>query len=306
MLTRLQTWWSKELFQREVRKVFATRPISVRPSGLAFVSMVGNDDIAMYLLALKSAYRRIGAGHVAALVSRTMPGKDVDTIREHVSGIEIVIREDVDTGVCQKGGCWERIAYIVARAQDAYVVQLDADTLTFGPDMQEVLDCVRDNVGFALSGSAVKYVHSMQQAAVHANESAYGGYIGVVAERAFAGYPDNARLRYIRGSAAFSGFAKGQMPQARLMEFHERMAALVGPRWTEWGTEQCASNFMVANADRAIVLPHPKYANFWPGVDRDAASFLHFVGSYRYQDGFYRGKAAIELARLDEAGQPRP
>ena len=109
-------------------------------------------------------------------------------------------------------------------------------------------------------------------------------YIGIVAERLFDRYPHAEQFRYTRGSSGFAGFAKGGFPRSGIEAFHREMARLVGPRWTEWGTEQCGSNFAVANSPNAVVLPWPKYAGGGPetlGV-RDQTSVIHFFGTYRY------------------------
>ncbi len=73
---------------------------------------------------------------------------------------------------------------------------------------------------------------------------------------------------------------------------------MLGDKWGQWGSEQVASNFAVANTAGAMVLPYPKYANFDLDMDPQAACFLHFVGTNRFDRGVYAGetRAFIEAA----------
>ena len=52
------------------------------------------------------------------------------------------------------------------------------------------------------------------------------------------------------------------------------MTAELGSRWTEWGTEQVTSNYVVANSPEAMVLPYPKYACFDLNMDPAESVFL--------------------------------
>jgi hypothetical protein len=68
------------------------------------------------------------------------------------------------------------------------------------------------------------------------------------------------------------------------------MQALLGKeKWAEWGSESFASNFFVANAGGAMVLPWPKYASYNPTRDADFGEsvFLHFEGTNRFKNGEY-------------------
>ena len=79
--------------------------------------------------------------------------------------------------------------------------------------------------------------------------------------------------------------------------------------WRRWGTEQCGSNFAVANSPDPLVLPYPKYANFdpvsyWPAtsnLNEQNNAFLHFIGTYRYADNYYATKATSVIRELNAA-----
>ena len=67
----------------------------------------------------------------------------------------------------------------------------------------------------------------------------------------------------------------------------------------EWGSEQVASNFVVANSPSASVLPYPRYACFDPDLASPSqVAFLHFVGTWRFHGGIFAAAAKTAIARL--------
>jgi hypothetical protein len=287
-------------FYRMTRAVLDTPPMPVQEAPLAIVSMIENADVQMYLIAMKSFYSRIKRGKLIAIIDRDMPADSRATLERHFPGIRFEILEDIDTGACQRGGTWERLVYMIERSQNEYAIQIDADTLTFGTNIDEVIDCVKSNRAFTLSG-APRSIKGMYEVAVDARASD-SNYIGIVTERNFDRYPGADRLSYVRGSSGFAGFSKGGMDRSKIESFHRHFAQLLGKRWTEWGTEQNGSNFAIANSPGALVLPHPKYAVFTPQVERDRSAFLHFIGTYRYLEDYFAHKSQAEIAGF--GGQP--
>jgi hypothetical protein len=124
-------------------------------------------------------------------------------------------------------------------------------------------------------------------------------HVQTLAERALTqiGLPDGAR--YVRGCSGFAGFARGSDVGPRIRDFSARMERALGAKWTEWGSEQVGSNFLVANAPGAIVLSAPRYLNYPGGAIPSDTSFLHFIGPSRFADGTYRRSAerAIDALR---------
>jgi hypothetical protein len=47
------------------------------------------------------------------------------------------------------------------------------------------------------------------------------------------------------------------------------------------------------------VLPFPRYACFEPGLKGSEHALLHFIGTYRYNDGVYRRLAVEFIDRYD-------
>lgn len=288
-------------FYKKTSGILDTPPMPVVPAGHTVVSMVSNNDIQMYLLSMKSFYSRLGSGNIVAIIDRDMPEQARHLLTSHFPGIELQILEDIDVGTCQRGGTWERIVYLLMRAEREYVIQMDSDTLAFGADVQEVLDCIAENRAFTLSGGEREIV-SLAEAAQRARKIDHP-YVGIAAESLFDRYPGHENLRYVRGSSGFAGISKGGFSKAQIESFHTEMKKLLPDRWEEWGTEQCASNFAVANCPQARVLPFPKYGNFDSHHDPRDSSFLHFIGSHRFNDDVFLNYGNQVIDELKKQGR---
>ena len=284
MLYRLRRSLNQRRLDRGIAGILETAPIKLVDGPCCVVSMLTADYIPMYLGAIKSFYPKLGGGKVCVLIDRAMPQSARDTLARHVEGIEFAFVEDVDTAPCQRGGTWERLVYCLDRSAREYTIQLDADTLAVGGDLDEVAACVAANRAFAITDGFAR--QTLAEAAAMA-EATPNQYIGIVTERALARYPGGERLHYVRASSGFAGFAKGGFSRAGIGRFHQAMEGLVGERWREWGSEQCGSNFAIANSPDPVVLPYPEYASFERRVRRQQAKFLHFIGRYRYVEGYY-------------------
>ncbi len=286
MFYRIRNRAREHLFDYRTRGVLASRPIEIDSnSELTIVTMLCHQDVGKYLIAIKSLYAHIGQGEIIIIDDSTLTGGDRDLISGHIIGSQIVAISTIDTGLCPVGNTWERLLLILEKAKSRYVIQMDADTLTIG-NVDEVLSCYSRNWSFTLGTASGRSFSSLRDAASFAHDNP-NPHISIVAERQFVNYPDCDGVQYVRGSSGFAGFAKGCFSRDRLEEFSSHMAGLVGGCWTEWGSEQIASNFVVANSPSAIVLPYPKYTCFHPGVDPAQCVFLHFIGTHRFKRGTY-------------------
>ena len=295
---KLNTW----NFNRQIHAIMETAPLRVADAGWTIASMIMIRDVPMYILAIKAFYSYLGAGRIVGIITREMPQSLRDTLRRHVEGIELVILEDIDTGTCQRGGCWERLVFLLDRSEHEYMVQMDADILAVGPNLDEVKDCISCNVAFTMTDG--DRFRSMREAALVAQADREDTFVGTVSERCFDRYPDCDRLRYIRGSASVAGFAHGGFSRARIEEFHRIMQGILPDRWHEWGSEQCGSNFAVANSPDAVALPYPAYGTFSHALQPDRCKCFHFMGAYRFTDGYFakRGKEVIQQILHAESG----
>jgi len=303
MFYRFKRQYQRDRFNRLTAGILQTPPMPVVEAPWAIISMVSNGDIQMYLLAMKSFYSRLKRGKIIAIIDRDMPAESRRTLERHLPGITFTILEDIDTGGCQRGGTWERVLFLADHSAREYAIQLDSDTLTFG-DIEEVIACVENNIPFTL-GDTGQPIEPMRDAVAPA-KAKNSDYVGIALERAFDRYAGADNLNYVRGSSAFVGLSHGGIGRQDLEAFHREGERLLGSRWREWGTEQSASNFAVANSPNAVVLPYPKYANFNPSYKHEG-SFLHFFGTHRFVGDYFAELGNVVIRRLLTAdGQDRP
>jgi FkbM family methyltransferase len=302
MFYRLRRALKIREFDRAIAGILETSPLTLQDAPWCIVSMVANRDVPMYLTAMKSFYPKIGRGKIVAIIDRDMPQSHRDTLARHLMGIELVILEDIATDPCQRGGTWERLLYCLDRSQAEYTIQLDSDTLVVSDDLDEVVGCLEANRAFTMSDGFVRV--TLPEAAELA-QATPSNYIGIVAEATFDRYPGAETLHYVRGSSGFAGFAKGGYTRAAISVFHEKMEALVGKaRWREWGSEQCGSNFAVANSPDPLVLPYPEYASFTERVLRHKAKLFHFIGAFRFKEGYFARRSLEVIAALTPGAAP--
>jgi len=309
--TRLRRSVAERSFERTARGILDTRPLQVRGDTPLYLSMLPRRDLLAYLLAIKSLYAGIGQGRVAVINERgtidrnSLTEDDLALLRHHIPGIEIIDFCALSTGHCPRGGTWERLVKIVDLTQASYVIQVDADTLVSGT-IPEVVECWRANRSFLLGTGSGRTVLPAPQTArmVQGWIESYGWTeptICVAAEAALDRLPDAARKSYVHASSGFGGFARGAFSLDELEWFSTQMTDLIGTHmWHQkWGSEQIGSNYMLANAPGAAVLPFPRYATFEPHLPPGEYAFLHYIGEYRYNGGVYRRRAGEFISQYN-------
>jgi len=300
MFWRLKNQFRRTVYHAQCRHVFQTPPLRTQAAPLKFVTMCSHDDLSMYLLAVKSLYREIGEGKVVVLNDGSLTQGDKNVLTHHITDVAIENTADVKTGACPKGGAWERLLRILELAADSYVIQIDSDTLTRGR-IAEVVDCYHENRAFSLGTSAGQKIVSLEEASCERamDESSH---VQAVAERSFARLPSSQRLRYARTCAGFAGFPKGLDARESAFEFSRKMTGMIGAKWSEWGSEQVTSNYIVANTPGAVVLPVPKYASCGPSLDVAQAVFIHFIGRWRFHKNIYARESVRAIRELNSQG----
>jgi len=167
-------------------------------------------------------------------------------------------------------------------------VQLDSDTLTAN-SIAEVVQCIDANRSFTLLGDrSYPEIETMQSACAR-SKTLLSPMVQAVCERSFDQLPESETLKYVRGNAGFTGFAKGSIDREKIVRFSDLMRKIAHDKWDEWGSEQVTSNLLIANSEDAYILEFPKYLSYWAhaGVPYEKASFIHFIGPHRFSNGFY-------------------
>lgn len=292
---------------RAAARVLDTAPIEPAGDGLVFFSMLGHGGVLPYLVAVKSLHAAIGRGRVALLDDGTLTTRERALIAHHLGDPQILSIRDVSTGACPTGGCWERLTALLAMTRDDYVVQVDSDTVTLGP-LPEVAAAIAANRSFTLLGDPGAETHGVLglpafMAAYHPHGSRIDPHGDAHVQGAIEGnwhlYPDGGRWRYVRGCAGFAGFARGAFAPYSAECFSRAAERIVGgAKWRRWGSEQVASNFLIANAPDPVLLPYAGYANYWREPVPDDVRFLHFVGTHRHATDEYRRATIRAIERL--------
>jgi hypothetical protein len=293
--------------ERAARDILWTPPIATRGDDEVVVfSMIGTRVLLPYLVAVKSFLHALGRGRVEILDDGTLTDADRAVLATHLDTPRIHRFANVTTGACPTGGCWERLTVLLALVRDAYVIQLDSDTVTLG-DVPEVRAAIAGGRGFTLLGGTDgealgRMTCSAFRAAVHPEGPApIGQHIQNQIESRLDRLPDAATRFYVRGCAGFAGFPRASATRAEAEAFSQAAEALTGRDvWHRWGSEQIASNFLVANTPDPVLLPYARYYNFWDD-ERPEAAFAHFVGSHRFTGDAYLRATRRAIATLGRA-----
>lgn len=300
MFFRAKRALKRAWFNFNCRAVLRTPPLHTDDADVTLVSMVCHGEVLMYLLAAKSFSQYLGRKPaVVVLNDGSLTEDDQATIRSHLPAARIVHISEVETDGCPKGSCWERLLLISDLVQNSYVVQLDSDTLTTKA-IPEVIACIEANRSFTLLGDrSYPTIEPMLSACIRSKQN-LDPQVQAVCERSFDQLPEAASLKYLRGNAGFTGFAKRSIGRDRIRWFSDLMRVLAKEKWDTWGSEQVTSNLLISNAESAYPLQFPNYLSYWahPDVPYDQAAFIHFIGPYRFANGFYVSSAKKVIAAL--------
>lgn len=294
MVSGLKRRYFRREFDFLCRAVLRTPPVELdESSGLVVLSQSYHKDLMMYLVAAKTFARYVRPARFVVVDDGYTP-EDQALIRAHLRRVDFIPRKGVVSSFCPVGGCWERLLTVADLCTDHYVVQLDSDTVTM-TDPKEVRDCIGRQASFTLSTKQGRdFVPVAQAAAAMAAND--GQHIQVLAERALGVVPELSADWYIRGCAGFAGFARGAISRASVERISALMSAALGADvWKRWGSEQFASNYLVANTPRKGLLPFEAYPYWEPGADVRSARLIHFIGDHRFTSAAYRRLAMSAL-----------
>ncbi len=281
----------RALYNQRCKTIFSTPPVRARRDGVVLFSMIGTEVLIPYLVAAKSLHHHLRRGRFVIMDDGTLTARDKALLGDHLDSPVILPIKDVDVGPCPNGGTWERLLTLLDMAADDYVIQLDSDTVTTGP-VPEVIDAIEANASFTLLGANtpipnITDVESFTRGSFPGgapSDAYYDGHIQGATEASLTriAIPGLSELRYVRGCSGFAGFARGQN-RALATAFSQAMTEQLGPkRWSEWGTEQVTSSFVVANDPSGRVLTPGRYINYWGEPLPMDPGFLHFIGTYRW------------------------
>jgi hypothetical protein len=305
MFFRARRALQRARFNFNSRALLKTPPIPPADDAITLVSMICHGEVLMYLLAAKSFCKQLGRNpSIVLLDDGSLTKSDYATLKSHIPTVKIIHISQVAPAQCPKGSCWERLLLISDLVQDAFVVQLDSDTLTL-LSIPEVKACIDANRSFTLLGDrSYPEIEPMLDACQRSKNNS-SAMVQAVCERSFDQLPEASDLRYIRGNAGFNGFAKGSIDREKIEWFSNLMRRIAKDKWDEWGSEQVTSNLLIANAPEAYPLQSPKYLSYWahPDVPYEHATFIHFIGPFRFANGLYLKKARSVIRSLQPSAK---
>lgn len=290
MLSNFVRHIAELIYNSECREILRTAPVQPDFAGPLLLSMAGRRSLIPYLVAAKSVRHFLGTGHFVLINDGTFTASDIALIQHHLGNPLIIGIQDIDRGPCPAGGCWERLIAMLRLSEQHYVVQFDSDILCLShPEL--VLDAFRNNRCFTLLGEADAETRvPVTVASASARPHRDPQHIQSRSEKLLPNLRNSDSLMYVRGCAAFAGFNKGSGKLEKLFDFSRQMEAHLGTDWSIWGTEQVASNFIVANSDNPVILPYDRYCNHegWsrslndPWFEQATPAIMHFIGTFRY------------------------
>jgi hypothetical protein len=219
----------------------------------------------------------------------TLDVDDMSLIRKHLVKVEFILSKDMDYTDAPRGGCWERLISIADINNQGYVIQLDADTITL-KEPKQVLEAYDSNLSFTLGTKMGQKVVTCETASTLAKEFCAKGidHIQVVSEAMLNELPSKYQ-NYVRGCAGFAGFAKNAINRNQVFELSKIYYESIGNKWNDWGSEQFASNLLIANCDNSIVLDLEKYDV--PKKGNNSLCFHHYIGTIRFSSLLYFNNA---------------
>lgn len=297
-LARKAGGWSHE---RAAQDIMDTAPIVGADDGVILFSMIGTAVLIPYLVAVKSLHLHLQRGRIILLNDGTLTAADRAILARHCDNPLILEKPDIDPSPCPRDNCWERLIAILDRRRDAYVIQLDSDTVTTGP-VPEVLAAINANRSFTLAGGHDEAQHGFRTAREIASIFHADGpttdHVQAQAEAAMATLPNADDVHYIRGCAGFAGFARSDTGRSLVTAFSKAMDERLCGTWRQWGSEQVASNFVIANDPDPVQLPYDRYVNHWEEPLPSDPAFIHFIGTYRFRRGNYSRYSKAAIAAL--------
>ena len=297
-------WRSKRDATRHaeaITGILDTAPIVPKQDGVVLFSMIGTAVLLPYLVAVKSLWGELQRGRVAILDDGTLTAQDRAILAHHCGDPEIMRIADVVLGEFPKGGTWERLITILDRRSSEYWIQIDSDTVTLGP-VPEVADAIARNRSFLFLGEIEAEDGPLPLAQFHKRfypEGAKDNHVQSRIESQFNTIDAKRDWKYVRGCSGFAGFAAMGAGRGLASAFLTEMKAMIGEDdVTIWGTEQVTSNFVIANETTPAVLPYDRYLNYWNEDWGDEATFLHFIGTHRHDNGAYVRASIAAIERL--------
>lgn len=299
MFYNLRNKLNRYRFSEACKQIFVTAPVTATTNKpVAVLTQLQHKDVILFLIAIKTFAKQVPLAKVFIINDGSLDNDDFITLRKHIPIAEIYDAEQFSDPHCPTGGCWERLLAIASFINQFYIIQLDSDTLTLSA-LDEVKNHIETNTGFVIGTWDKQEIEPMNIASEKIKKNvdpAIDLHVQMFAEAHFSNLEGSESLKYVRGCAGFSGFPKDSFNKQFIIDFSQKIENEIGSKWRTWGSEQVMSNVVVANLDKAEVLPHPKYSDC--NSMKPFTCFIHFIGECRFRRSIYATLAQNEIRKL--------
>ncbi len=286
MLYKIRNKISYYNIDRFIRRQIVNYQAAVDSSSpFILVTQLCKRDLYLYLVSVISFTRRNKPKKIIIINDGSLGQNELLILNSYIPSFEVIEIGDIETGRCPRGGTWERLVLCCKLSAEKFVVQLDADTITID-EMLEVRNAIYQKKAFILGTYRCSSLLNLSEASRFAN-NIKSQSIQIIAEQQLVNLDSQYPDLYMRGCSGFAGYS-GMLSFSLLEEFSTRMQDLLGEKnWKKWGSEQFASNYILANSNPDI-LAEPKYQNYYQGVDISNSIFVHFIGRDRFKSDILR------------------
>jgi hypothetical protein len=294
-------------FRRSTQGIYNTPPTPCDPVAACTIhTMLGQAELLMYLVAIKSFLRFGPAARVAAHSDGSLTGVDENYLRVHVPGIRVVTAKEADERAKNelnpflsewraRDASWRRVIDTELWCETPRRMIIDSDILTFRrPDA--VLDWIAGGGGTR----PLMFGSTDPEPAGPIPEGTGKRHIQNIFRERLAQFAAEAK-----GPAEFyQGGTSGYYGCTRELSLSEverliRAGLAAGVPMAEWGGEQCLVVYVLSSSD-PIQLDNRKYFNFAPETMDwlNQGAVAHFYGTFRFYRGVYHRLAAEVVREL--------
>ncbi|OAI20502.1 hypothetical protein A1359_03320 [Methylomonas lenta] len=290
MFYQLKDKISRFKFLLACKRIYKTPPVIAQTEKpVAVLTQLQHKDVLLFLIAIKSFTKNVAINKVIIINDGSLTSNDLNTLKTHIPICEIHEAKEFVDDNCPMGGCWERLLAIAHFVQDYYVIQLDSDTLTIS-DIPEINHNIDSQTGFVIGTWDNQTIESMSICSKRVNQNVLidsDSHVQMLAEANFDKLANIENLNYVRGCAGFTGFPQKSFDKDFVVELSQAIENIIGKKWYRWGSEQVMSNIVIANINKNMVLPHPKYCDCTK-IETQTTSFIHFIGECRFKSNTYQ------------------
>lgn len=294
------------IFKLLTNLIYKTKPLPLSDDPVFSIhSLVREQDLNLYLLAIKSFISKISNAEVFVHSDGTLSNRSASILQYHLPGIKIIHKAESDSyakSVLTKEAfairnyytSYKRLIDSVLYSTQDYHMQMDSDFLTLKHPtyIEEILLDKKYDSPFIICDF---YKDDLTKKPQSPNE-----HIQTKLERAKKDIENE--LGYSIGNtnglcAGLYGWSN-QLSIKKIVNF-VTACEKIGFKMNQWGTEQVTTTWLLRSSN-AKILPTNLYINLnkYTFDFTNDAHMIHFIGRHRFKRGLYIAKARKVIKTL--------